>query len=186
MRNGILAVALFLCGACGGSSSTAASVQGNLAGQPMGAQDAVSNIINFSTSDVEGAILITNAPGTCAKLAAGQQPKNLKAIQVGMGTQTGNTITAPAASGAYAVHGSSTIGTATGNVAAALYVATDANCNVVTQIEATSGTITLTRADASGLSGTFDITFSDSSHVTGSFGANRCTSLTPTAQATCT
>jgi hypothetical protein len=186
MRNGILAVALFLCGACGGGSSTAASVDGNLAGLPMGAQDAVSNIINFSTTDSEGAILITNAPGTCAKLAANQQPKNIKAIQVGMGTQSASAITAPAASGVYTVHGSSTIRTATGNVAVALYVATDANCNVVTQIEATSGTITLTRADATGLSATFDITFSDASHVTGSFAANRCTSLTPSAQGICT
>ena len=186
MRNGILAVALLLCGACGGGSSTPASVNGNLGGQPMGAQDAVSNVFTFSANDTEGAILITNAPGTCAKLAANQQPKNVKAIQVGIGTQSGSAVTAPAANGAYTVHSSSTIGTATGNVAVAIYVATDASCNVVTQIEATSGSITLTRADASGLSGTFDITFSDASHVTGSFAANRCTSLSPSAQGTCT
>jgi hypothetical protein len=185
MRNGIVAMALFVCGACGGgSASSSASVTGTLGGAPMDAQDAVSNVFT-SGSNSEGAILITNAPSTCAKLAANQQPKNAKAIQVAIGTQTGSAYFAPAASGAYPVYSAAASASVTGNVALALYVSTDASCNPVATVGATSGTVTLTRVDSGGYSGTFDITFSDASHITGSFTANRCTALSPTPGGTC-
>jgi hypothetical protein len=185
MRKGILAVALFACGACGGGSSTNATVNGTISGQSMGAQDSVSNVLT-SSGNSEGLILITNAGNTCGKLTANQQPRNAKAIFIDMATQTTTTFSAPAASGAYTVYSSGTIGNVTGNVALALYAATDANCNPVTSIEATSGTVTLTRVDSTGYSGTFDITFSDASHVTGSFTAGKCTALSTNIQGTCT
>lgn len=186
MRKGILAAALFVCGACGGGgSSSSAAVNGTIGGQSMGAQDSVSNVLT-SGSNSEGLILITNAPSTCSKLTAGQQPKNAKAIFVEIGTQPASGgVTAPAANGTYTVMTVATIGNATGNVALASYVATDATCNPVTSIDASSGTITLTRVDANGYSGTFDITFADASHVTGSFTANRCAALSTNNQGTC-
>ena len=187
MRKGILAAALFVCGACGGgsSSSGSATVNGNIGGQPMAAQDAVSNVLT-SGSNSQGFILITNASNTCGKLAASQQPKNAKAIAVGIATQTGTSYAAPAATGAYTVYNSSNIGTASGNVVVGEYVATDALCNNIASIEASSGTVTLTRVDSNGYAGTFDITFSDLSHATGSFTANKCTALTDTVGGTCT
>jgi hypothetical protein len=185
MRKGILAAALFVCGACGGGGSSNATVNGTISGQSMGAQDSVSNVLT-SSSDSEGLILITNAANTCGKLTAGQQPRNAKAILIEIGTQTATAVSAPAASGTYTVHSSGTIGNFTGNVALALYAATDANCNPVSSIEASSGTVTLTRVDSTGYSGTFDITFSDASHVTGSFTAGKCTALSTNIQGTCT
>lgn len=185
MRKGILAAVLFVCGACGGGgSSSSAAVNGTIGGQSMGAQDSVSNVLTTGT-DSEGLILITNAPSSCAKLTANQQPKNLKVIFVEIGTQSASGVTAPAANGAYTVKTAATIPSATGNVALASYVATDATCNAVTNIDATSGTISLTRVDANGYSGTFDITFADASHVTGSFTANKCTALSTNNQGTC-
>src|SRR6266849_3857181 len=113
MQKRILAVALLLVfGACGGGSSSSASVNGTIDGQSMGAQDAVSNVIT-SPSDSEGGILITNSANTCAKLSAGQQPRNAKAILIAIGTQSASGVSAPAATGAYMVHSSATIGRAT-------------------------------------------------------------------------
>jgi len=184
MRKGILAAALFVCGACGGGSSSPASVSGTLAGQAMGAQDAVSNVLT-SGSDSQGFVLITNASNTCAKLTANQQPKNAKAIAVGVATTNATGFSAPAAAGTVTVYSSAAIGNATGNVAVAQYVATDAVCNTIAQIEGSSGTLTLTRVDANGYSGTFDITFSDGSRATGSFSANKCTALSDSIAGTC-
>ena len=174
MRKGILAATLFVCGACGGSSSPV-TVNGNLAGSAMGAQDAVSN--TPSTGDFPALMLFTNAPNTCARLAAGEQPKNAKALAIGIGTINGNIFFAPAASGSFTVYGFAEVGNHTGNVAVAQYIGTDAACTQVADLEGTSGTVTLTRVDANGYAGTFDITFADLSHVTGNFTANKCAAL---------
>ena len=185
MREKILAAALFVCGACGGGSSSPVTVNGNIAGQAMGAQDAVSNVISGG-GDSQGFLLITNAANTCTKLTANQQPKNAKAIGIGLANVTQTGFTAPTATGDYTVYSSANIGTATGNAALGQYVATDAVCNPVAQIEATSGKVTLTRIDANGYAGSLDITFSDGSHVTGNFTANRCNALSDTIGGTCT
>jgi hypothetical protein len=177
MEKIIIAASLLVCLACGGSSpASVASVNGTLAGQAMSAQDAVSNVLTLSGQSA-GVIFITNVEGTCAKMQKSQQPKNSKIIVIELGTQTSTAVTAAGSPGAYTVYGSATSAAATGQVAIAVYSATDAVCSSVTELEATGGTITLTRVDANGYAGTFDITFSDTSHVTGSFGANKCAAL---------
>jgi hypothetical protein len=184
MRKGMLA-AVLLCGACGGGSSSPASVSGNIGGQSMNAQDAVSGINTVGTNSVAG-ILITNVANTCSMLTAHQQPRNAKAILIAIGTQNGLSTSAPTSTGTYPVFSPAGIVSARGNVAIAAYGATDANCVTVSRIDATSGTVTLTRVDSSGYAGTFDITFSDSSHVTGSFTASNCAAITSNVQGTCT
>ncbi len=185
MRKGILAAAFLACGACGGGSSSPASVSGTMSGQSMDARDALSKVVTVGTDSV-GAILISNSPNTCAKLSANQQPRNAKWIVIAIGTQSGSRASAPTGTGNYTVYSQAAIVGATGNVALAVYAATDANCVAVSRIEATSGTVVLTRVDSSGYSGTFDVTFSDASHVTGSFSASTCAAFGASSQGTCT
>ena len=178
MRRGMLAAALLTCVACGGggSSSSPATVNGTIGGQGMGAQDAVSAVITVAPNSL-GDILITNSPNTCAKLSAGQIPRNAKAIAFGLGTVSGTSISAPTVTATFTVYSQANIIGKTGNVGIARYQAIDANCNPVSDIEATSGTVVLTKVDSTGYAGTLDITFADSSHVTGSFSAARCNAL---------
>jgi len=189
MRKGVLATALFVCAACGGGGtggpSGSASVNGNIGGQPMTALDAVSNVF-ASGSSSQGLLLVTNAANTCGMLSAGQQPRNAKAILIGIGSQNGTSVSAPAAAGTYTVYTRAAIGGATGLVAVATYVATDGNCAQIAGIEASSGTVTLTKIDGNAYSGTFDITFSDASHLTGTFGAIICAALTTSVGGVCT
>lgn len=185
MRRGMLAAALLACAACGGgSNSSPATVNGTIGGQGMGAQDAVSTVFTVA-SDSAGLIFITNSPNTCAKLSAGQIPRNGKAILIILGTQSGSSTSAPTATGSYTVFSSVAIVGQIGNVALVRYQAVDASCTPTSDIEATGGTVTLTKIDTSGYAGTFDMTFSDNSHVTGSFTANKCTALSPNISGTC-
>lgn len=178
MRTAMVAAVAIVCGACGGSSGPV-SVSGNIAGQSMGAQDAVSNVIPINPPpNSEGAILLTNAANTCAKLTADQQPKNAKAILIEIGLQTPNGVSAPTAAGTFTVYTKATVGNYNGNVALVTYLATDANCNPLTPIDANGGTVVVSRVDNNGYAGTFDITFTDASHIQGSFTANRCNALT--------
>jgi len=181
MRKAMLAAALF-CGACGGSSGPA-SVNGNIGGESMGAQDAVSNVTTQG-ADSQGFIFITNAPATCSKLQANQQPKNAKALGIGVANVTASNFSAPTGTGTFTVYPSSSVGL--GNAAVVEYVATNATCQPIADIEATSGTVTLTRVDNNGYAGSFDITFSDGSHVTGNFTASRCAALSDTISGACT
>ena len=186
MRTAMVAAAAIVCGACGGGGGSGpVTVNGNIGGQPMGAQDAVSNVLSVGGSDSEGAILFTNAAGTCAKLTAGQQPKNAKAILIEIGNQTATGVTAPTATGTYTVYTHSGVTSHTGNVAVAEYVATDANCNATNQIEANGGTVTLNRVDSSGYSGTYTMTLADGSSISGSFTANKCAALSQNIGGTC-
>lgn len=150
----------------------------------MDARDAVSNTTIVGTNSV-GGILLTNSPGLCAKLTAGQQLKNVKAISIGIGTQRPSGISAPVATGTYTVYSQATIAGKTGTVATAFYLTTGANCSIVSSLESVSGTVTLTRIDSNGYAGTFDITFSDTSHATGSFAASNCAGFTSTIDRTC-
>src|SRR5262249_51716833 len=132
-----------------------------------------------------GLILVTNAASTCAKVSAAQVPRNGKAILIGAATVSGSSFSAPATLGSYPVFTAATVLSHTGNVAQALYQSVDASCNTNGDLEATGGTVTLTRIDANGDAGTFDLTFADGSHVTGSFTANKCTALTSNLTGTC-
>jgi hypothetical protein len=181
-----VAAAMVVCCACGSGGSGSAAVTGTIGGESMSAQDAVSNTLT-SGSTSQGMLLITNASNTCTKLSANQQPKNSKAIAIGIAQQAGSGgFSAPAAPGTYLVMKANEVNGIAGNLALATYVATDANCNQTTLIGASGGTVTLTRVDSGGYSGTFDITFSDASHVTGSFAANSCAALALNLGGSCT
>ncbi len=184
MPRALLVVAVvLLCAACG-SGNAAATVNGTVAGQEIGAQDAIFNVF-ASGSDSEAAIGISNAANSCALVTASKQPKNARAIAIALATQTATTTAAPSAAGTWNVVPD--VRALTGNVAVATYVATDGTCIPIHEIQATSGTVTLTRVDASGYGGTFDLRFTDGSHVTGSFTASRCAALGPDASTgTCT
>ena len=184
MRGGLLAAALLACAACGGGNdSSPATVNGTINGQGMGAQDAVSNVLSAGTDSL-GFIFVTNAANTCAKVSAGQIPRNGKAIAIFIGMQSASGISAPATTGPYSVLNPAA-GSQTGNVALAVYQSVDASCTPNADLAATGGTVTLTRIDASGYAGTFDMTFSDNSHVTGNFTANKCSGLTQNMSGTC-
>jgi len=181
-----VAGAMVVCGACGSGGSGSATVNGTIGGESMSAQDAVSNTLT-SGSTSQGLLLITTALNTCAKLSANQQPKNTKAIAIGIFQQAGSGgFSAPAAPGTYLVMKANEVSGITGNLALATYEATDANCNQTILIGSSGGTVTLTRVDSGGYSGTFDITFSDASHVMGSFATNNCAALALNLGGTCT
>lgn len=180
-----VAAAVVLCGACGSGGSGSATVNGTIGGQSMSAQDAVSNTLTLGSTS-QGLIQITNASNSCTRLSAHQQPKNTKAIAIGIFQQAASGgFSAPAAPGSYLVMKANEVSGISGNIALATYMATDANCNQTILIGSSRGTVTLTRVDSGGYSGTFDITFSDASQVTGSFAANNCAALTLNLGGTC-
>ncbi len=177
MRDILVAATIALV-ACGGTtSSDLAQVDGSIAGQALTAQDAVSSVMTIG-HDSQVLILVTNAPHICATYGANEQPANSQRVMIAVGSQTGYSTAAPTGPGVFAVHTALSAYGVTGNVAVAMYWRKDAHCIPVTTVEARSGTVTLTRADASGYSGTFDITFSDQSHVTGRFDADQCAAFT--------
>jgi len=185
MQKQILVALLLACAACrGGKSSKPASVNGTIGGQPMDAQDSTSNIYSFD-ADSEGLVYIMNVASSCAMLTAGNQPSNAKVIAIQIAVKSATGISAPSAVGTYPMYTAANVGGANGNVALARYQTSDATCNPTSDIEASSGSVTLTRVDATIYAGNFDMTFSNGDHVTGSFNANRCDALTPTIGGTC-
>jgi hypothetical protein len=110
--------------------------------------------------------------------------KNGSALAVVFGIQSGNSV-APPTAGIYTVHTLATISGFQGMVAAAQFAVDDASCNATTgPIEATSGTLTVTRVDATGYTGTFDLTFG-TDHVTGTFNTGTCSALGTVTSFTC-
>ena len=176
MSRATMAGALLACAACGGGEP-AVSLNTVIAGERMVAKDAVSNIVaaDKAGSRKTALIYIADVPSTCAMLNAGQETKNSKGIMLALATITGSTVSAPATTGAYAVHPS----TPAGNVADAYYWQNDAACEEAKEMTGVSGTVTLTAIDGSNYSGTIDITFEDHSHVTGSFASTACAALLP-------
>jgi hypothetical protein len=181
------AVALAVCAACGGGGATfttgSASVSGTINGQPMAPRDAVSAVLQVGSNSV-GEILIGSYDTICAKINAHQEPRNSQAVAIEIGNRSSTSITAPTATGTYPVV-LATDHSHTGLQASLQFLATDASCNLITNIDAVAGgTVTLTRIDATGYAGTFDVTFG-TSHVTGSFTSAQCAPLTTASTATC-
>ncbi len=181
MRRGIVVAALFVCAACG-SEGTSLSVNGTVAGETMVAREAISFVLD-ETFISAGVIAITDAQGVCAKVTAGREPKNMKAITFMLNTWTGSREAPPTATGAHTVRPSNVH--VNGNEAHVRYSATDESCDTVHDIDATSGTVTLTKVDSGAYAGTFDVTFADGSHVTGSFSSTRCSAFESLPTLTC-
>jgi hypothetical protein len=190
MQKQILVVLLLACAACrGGGKSKPATVSGTIAGQPVDAQDSASNVYSFD-ADSEALVYVMNVANCCTMLTASQQPSNAKVIAIQLAIKSPSGISAPTASGTYPVYTAANIGAASGKVALARYQTSDATCSATSDYEASSGSVTLTRVDATSYAGTFDMTFSDGNgvvtgHVTGSFDAKLCDALGPTIGGTC-
>jgi len=155
----------------------------------MNAQDSASNVYSFDTAS-EVLVYIMNVANSCTMLTASQQPSNANVIAIQIATKSASGVSTPTALGNYPVYTAAGIGAASGNVSLARYQTSDATCAATSDYEATSGSVTLTRIDASSYAGDFDITFSDSNgsvvgHLTGSFNANLCAALGPTIGGTC-
>jgi hypothetical protein len=150
-------------------------------------KDAISNVLRNGTNSA-GLIFISNAEGTCAKLNARQQPRNVQVLALEVGTQSSSGAASPTGPGVFPVYSAAESIPVTGAVAIALFQSSDANCRANATFEsATGGNVTLTRVDANGYAGTFDVTFSGNvGHVTGSFDTARCAVLGTTTGGTCT
>ncbi|HWE22601.1 MAG TPA: hypothetical protein VG496_01555, partial [Myxococcales bacterium] len=137
--------------ACGGGQTYnltgSGTVTGTFNGVSLNAGDAVSNLVSQSGGSA-GAILITTSTAQCNLINNHQALKNGQALALELGTQSGNTVSAPTL-GTHTVFTSGGIVGQNGKVGIAQYVATNASCsgNV---LEAVSGTITLTRVEATG------------------------------------
>ena len=194
MQKRIALVLLLACAACRGGTHSKpappASVNGTVGGQPMNAQDSASNVYSFDP-DSEVLVYIMNVANSCTMLTASQQPSNAKVIAIQIATRSASGVSAPTALGNYPIYTAAGVGAASGNVSLARYQTSDPTCAAMSDYEATSGSVTLTRIDASSYAGDFDITFSDSGtgsvvgHLTGSFNANLCAALGPTIGGTC-
>jgi hypothetical protein len=190
MRKTILAVALLALGfACGGGSGQTynltgtAAATGTVGGQTMTAPaDAISNIVSQGSSSA-ATILISTLPNLCTLSNARQKLKNAKSLAIVIGTQSGTSVAAPAV-GTYTVYSQTGINTAQGNAATALFASSDVNCNAA-PIESTSGSINLTRVDATGYTGTYTIHFSGTDQLSGNFNTGSCSAFPGTSTTTC-
>lgn len=180
VRKRILAVAsLALAVACGGGSTFiagSATVSGTFGGQPMIAQDAISSLVTFGSSQTEGLILITNATNQCNRINARQALRNGQALALTLGIHSGTSISPPTV-GTYTVYTVNAGQSVQGLVAAASFATSDASCSASPSVEATSGNVVLTAVSASGYTGTFDVTFNATDHLTGSFTTAQCAPL---------
>jgi hypothetical protein len=178
----MLAACSLAVAACGGGTP-ATVVNGTVGGISLSAADAISAIGQVNSQSL-GKILITSVANTCSLIAAQQRLKNGQMLDVVLGTLSATGIAAPAV-GTYTVYSSVSV-PPIGNVAVVVFASTDARCVATTSSEAQSGTITLSRADASGYSGRFDVTFPNGTgRLTGQFNSTTCSPLVNKVPVTC-
>jgi hypothetical protein len=187
-----MSLALVLAAACGGSSTSAGSVSGNLHGSAFAVADAISqtSVYRSGTSETEAVILLSPSSGLCDDTTQNKTPKNfvgilLTAVDIdGAGKHS-----APTVPGTYAI-----AATESAHEAGVIYFHEDATCKVVdADSEASvSGSVTITSIANGVYSGTFDATLTNSAgtlseHITGRFAPGACPSLSNnnTTPATC-
>jgi len=191
MRKAILAVALLALGfACGGGSGPTynltgtATATGTVGGQTMtNPGDAISNLFSQGSSSA-GAILISTSANLCSLSNAHQKLKSARSLAIVMGIQSGNSVAAPTV-GTYTFYTQAASNTAQGNVATALFAVSDAGCNATSTFQSVSGTLTVTRVDATGYTGTYNINFGATDSLSGNFSTGTCSAFPVTASTTC-
>jgi len=104
-------------------------------------------------------VYIMNVANSCTMLTANQQPSKRGGHRHPDSDQERFRLSAPTALGNYPVYTAAGVGAASGNVSLARYQTSDATCAATSDYEATSGSVTSTRIDASSYAGDFDITF---------------------------
>jgi len=170
---------LAVCAACGGGNPTfatgTATVSAPINGVTMTPQDAIS-VVFQSGSNSLAEVFISSFPTACSKINAHQEPKNSQAVVIALGNRSSTTaIVAPSVTGDYPVYLASDH-SHIGVQASLQFLVSDQNCVLVTQLDASAGTVTLTRIDANGYAGTYNVTFGTST-VTGSFSSAQCAPL---------
>jgi hypothetical protein len=175
----LAAASLGLCAACGGGDQTynlsgTATVTGTVAGHSLAAADAISTVASQSGASA-GVILIGTQANQCNEINAHHDLKSATALTIALANRTGTSVLAPAI-GTYSIFSQQTVTQHTGNVGDALFSMISAACLATTSVDVTSGTLTLTRVEATGYGGTFDLLFG-TDHVTGSFNTGTCSAL---------
>jgi hypothetical protein len=178
--------------ACGGGSSSGgnetttggpdagnapASVNGTIGGQSMSAKDAISGVLALQSNGSVGVVLITTIANTCSEFSGGHGPKSAQAIVIALANVGTSSLSPAQTPGDYTIYDANATNPGP-NLAAVAYETTDATCNQTTSLQASSGKVTLTRADSKGYAGTFDVTFPNGGgHVTGEFDTANCSSI---------
>lgn len=91
--------------------------------------------------------------------------------------------TAPTAPGTFVVYSLANLPTK-GLVAECGYFPSDAKCTLSAPTECTSGTVALSRVDATGFAGSYDVVF-EGEHLTGNFDAPSCAGVSESGFGTC-
>jgi hypothetical protein len=122
------------------------------------------------------AVWITDVSDLCDAVMKGSMPPNKKGMQLMLtdlsNATQGNFLGAlPSQPGVF----SASMGPYLAQ--AGLLDETGGKCTGESSVGASSGTVDLTRIDATGSAGTFDLTFTDGTHLTGRFDAPNCADL---------
>jgi hypothetical protein len=119
-------------------------------------------------------VLLTNrADATCAlaqseeATGANVELASFDDLEIGVGTPTGTVVT-----GTYSVPAPNA--GASGSVAVGQFGTTDASCHAGQQVQATSGTVTLTTLTATTVTGSYNLTFATQGTFSGSFDVDVC------------
>lgn len=129
---------------------------------------------NFAADYNALLLVVSNQTDYCGALEAGQTHANHLALVVQLLREQGDNDTGRVTPGTYKVVPSDQ--EPAGNVALALFRATDASCNdTMTQDEAqaSSGAVVVTASTAQGATGSYNLTFPDGT-LRGTFAANAC------------
>jgi hypothetical protein len=176
-QQGIFALACAAAVAAGcssGGGGTGFTIKGH-AFKP---QDTISNVITLSgSSSKAGMVLITNGSGVCSAATASKRPKNLSTLMLMLQTVNADGSSSPiSAPGTYSI---SLGGSPGSSYAYAVFTATDADCNAISDqgAGAVSGSVKLDAATGGVYSGSFDLTMDSGDHLTGSFSASGCAGL---------
>ncbi len=156
------------CGSSGGSADAggvgtgpgSASATGTIGGRSVPDASALA-ILQSQPGNACAAILLSSDGSACGDLLARHVPGGTSNLSY-LFCEVGNAVTP----GTYPLgpHSQAQSG----------FVVQDSQCHDVVNVSASSGSVTLTSADASSLVGTFDLTFPGGDHVTGSFTAPVC------------
>jgi len=176
-------LAALSCGGGSASTSGSATFTGTtIRGQSLVPRDAIAANVSVNPNGVPGhaaVIGITSASGICSVLTSGKEPKSTQYLALtAFRLQPDFSAAPPPAPGMYSV------GTLALENAAALFAATDANCQNLSPpglALASSGTVTFTSV-GNRYAGSFDLFFDFGEHVSGTFDAPVCPGLSEFAE----
>jgi hypothetical protein len=174
------ALALAACGAGHQPATFIGTVKGQ-AFAPADAQSAPATVSFSVGTAAVAAIVLSDAPGLCAKLTAGTEPRNGKALiffltDVNQVSLTGAVPDAPATYTVYDFSGGSL---PPAHLAWVSFGVNDSNCVQNSSLSASgkSGSVTLSRLSTGAYAGSFDVTLDSGDHVSGTFDTSACPGL---------